>query len=161
MSIKIKSNIKLDKFKNVSKKSMNNALEKGSIQMLTWANNGSPKESATPPIRWGVLRGSSSAFVGDKSTYVFPQDVSQEATEDATPAISYKGNESTITIVYNVNYAFKMHEEKGKSWEQLGPFSEQAKNVSDKWLEKHLAADKDILFEMIAKIVKKGLSNGI
>lgn len=154
MSILIKRNtIDIPKFKRVSEESFKEALEKTALQWLTWCNNGSPTEPATPPIRWGVLRGSSSVFVADKMVSVYDEPVKMGANEVPDPARSYNGEKGVITIVYNTVYAFKMHEERGKTWHNLGVYSAQAANATDKWLEKHIANDGKPLFDMLARLI--------
>lgn len=121
------------------------ALAQVAIQMLTWMNTGSPNEPLKPPIRFGTLRGSGSAFVGKKLIGTAPPE------GEATPATSYAGPEGTITIIYNTSYAAKMHEWKG-GW---GPYTEQDGNAGAKWIERHLAADGPLAMEGIAEILKE------
>ena len=122
------------------------ALEKVALQMLTWFNNGSPKESAKPPIRFGVLRGSSSAFVGGKHVGDFAQAISPEAEEQPTPNQSYAGDKKSIVLGWNTDYASKMHEWQG-GW---GEFTQQDGDAGAKWAEKHVAADGDLSAYMLA-----------
>ena len=135
--------------------------KKAAVQFLTWCNAGSPSEPATPPIRWGVLRGSSSVFVESEFLNDYPQKIKSGANETPDPLKSYTGKKGVITIVYNLEYAFRMHEERGKTWENLGFYSEQAMNATDKWLEKHLASDGKDLYAMIARVVSKILSERV
>ena len=121
------------------------ALAQVAIQMLTWMNTGSPNEPLKPPIRFGTLRGSGSAFVGKKLIGVAPPE------GEATPATSYAGPEGTITIIYNTSYAAKMHEWQG-GW---GPYTTQDGSAGAKWIEKHLAADGPLAMEGIAEILKE------
>jgi|LSQX01.3.fsa_nt_gb hypothetical protein len=121
------------------------ALAQVAIQMLTWMNTGSPNEPLKPPIRFGTLRGSGSAFVGKKLIGVAPPE------GEATPATSYAGPEGTITIIYNTSYAAKMHEWQG-GW---GPYTTQDGSAGAKWIEKHLAADGLLAMEGIAEILKE------
>lgn len=143
----------LDKLARKSPKAFTKAMEKGAIQLLTWMNNGSAKESAKPPIRFGVLRGSSSAFVGNKLVQVFPQQIKSGAKETITPNKSHQGPSTTITVGWNTDYAAKMHEWDGE-W---GPFTMQDGNAGAKWIEKHLKADKEDLMKMIRLEVKRDL----
>lgn len=140
-----------------SMKAFDRAQAKGGIQMMTWMNAGSPKSSATPPIRWGVLRGSATVFVGQKLIAIHQQNIKAGGNETPDPLKSYNGKPGIITVVWNTDYAFKMHEERGKTWQDLGPFSVQAKNATDKWAEKHLSADKEILYKFIALMFKKDM----
>lgn len=145
----IKMTMNLAPLKGLQKQSpklFQKAMEKGAIQGLTWMNAGSAKESRKPPIRWGVLRGSSSAFVGNKLITIFPGNI-KPGGETPSPAKSYSGDSLTITWCWNTDYAAKMHEHRG-SW---GKFTTQDQDAGNKWLEKHLQKDKDDLMEMIAK----------
>lgn len=121
------------------------ASKKGAIQFLNWANNGSMGSSRKPPIRWGVLRGSASAFVGNELVNVFNIAVKAGAGERPTPARSHSAPPMTITWVWNTGYAWRMHEWTG-GW---GPFTLQDGNAGDKWLEEHLRTDEKALMEVI------------
>lgn len=129
----------LKKLQKRSPKIFQKAMEKGAIQFLTWANDGSPRESRRPPIRWGVLRGSASAFVGGKLVAVSP------VGSDGEPLTTYQDVDTTISWIWNAPYAAKMHEHTG-NW---GPYTTQDSNAGNKWLEKHLQADKEALLKMI------------
>jgi hypothetical protein len=124
------------------------AMERGGIQFLNWANNGSANTSKKPPIRWGVLRGSSSAFMGQKLIATFKDVQVKEGTP--TPADSYAGEDMVLTWGWNTDYAAKMHEWNG-GW---GPFTKQDGNAGRKWLEEHLDADRNDLWKMITKEYK-------
>lgn len=154
MQGRIKMSMNLAPLKKLQKQSpqhFDKAMQKGAIQFLTWANNGSKNESRKPPIRWGVLRGSSSAFVGDKLVQTFRIPIKSGADEAPSPLKDYKGKELVITWIWNTDYAAKMHEWKG-GW---GKFTEQDGDAGNKWLEKHLRADRDDLMKMIAIEFKK------
>lgn len=127
------------------------AMKIGAIQLLTWCNVGSSKESRKPPIRFGVLRGSSSAFVGNELVQVFPQSIKAGAKESPSPATAHNAKKLTITVVYNTNYAARMHEGQYNP----GEVSAQDGDAGNKWVEKHLEADKEILMALIAKEFKK------
>jgi hypothetical protein len=128
-----------------------NAQKKGAIQFLNWANNGSAKETRKPPIRWGVLRGSSSAFVGSELVQTYDIPIMAGADERPTPAQSHNAKDDQMTWVWNTDYATKMHETNYKP----GPFTAQDGNAGPKWLEKHLNADKDDLMKVIGMEYKK------
>lgn len=130
------------------------AQEKATIQLLTWMNNGSPGTSAKPPIRFGVLRGSSSAFVGSNKLKDFSITIKPGGKETISPAGSYSAPDNTSIIVYNTDYAAKMHEWEG-NW---GDFTVQDGDAGNKWIEKHLQADKDLFMKVIGLEVKKGLN---
>jgi hypothetical protein len=120
------------------------ALAQVAVQMMTWMNTGSPNEPLKPPIRFGTLRGSASAFVGSKLIGVAPAE-----GEAPTPATSFTANGNTITVVYNTKYAAKMHEWKG-GW---GPYTTQDGSAGAKWIEKHIAADAPLAMQGIAEIL--------
>lgn len=152
---RIKTSFNFSALKKLQEKSpiaFKKAMQKGAIQFLTWANTGSAKESRKPPIRWGVLRGSSSAFVGNDLVKIFPQVIKTGANERPTPAESYGGaRDLVITWVWNTDYAARMHETKYN----LGPFSKQDGNAGPKWLEKHIRSDKQDLYSVIGIEFKK------
>lgn len=139
----------LRRLQQKSPKAFRIAMERAAVQFLTWANTGSAKESRKPPIRWGVLRGSSSAFVGDKLVSRFQQEVRGGKTP--TPATSHNAPDTKMTFVWNTDYAKKMHEHKG-GW---GPFTEQDADAGNQWLLKHLKADRNDLMKMIGIEFKK------
>lgn len=127
------------------------AMARAALQFLTWSNVGSAKSSRKPPIRWGILRGSSSVFVGDKLISVFPQNVKAGSGEKISPAKQYAGKPTVMTAVWNTEYATIMHEWEG-GW---GDFTKQDGDAGAKWLEEHLKADKDDLMEMVTVEFKK------
>jgi hypothetical protein len=151
---KIKMSMHLEPLKKFQRKSpamFGKAMEVGGIQFLTWANKGSKDEPRTPPIRWGVLRGSASAFLGSKLLTIFSIPIKAGAPERPTPAKSHSATGLVITWVWNVRYAWKMHEWLG-GW---GKFTRQAENAGSKWLEKHLIKDRDALIDVIGRDFKK------
>lgn len=141
----------LKKLQQKSPQAFKKAQIKGAIQFLNWANNGSANESRKPPIRWGVLRGSSSAFVGNHLVQIYPQTIKSGASEFPSPARSCSAADTTITWVWNTEYAARMHETKYI----LGVYSVQDGNAGPKWLERHLKADKQDLMKMIGMEFKK------
>ena len=150
--VKFHFNLKeLEKLKRQSPEHFKKAAKAGAVAWLNWANMGSKKESRKPPIKWGVLRGSSSVFVGNELVMIFPGDISSGSKEGATPAQSFNGKELMITWVWNTDYAFKMHEWRG-DW---GKATERDTDAGNKWAEKHLLADKKDLIEVIRREFKK------
>ncbi len=145
----------LEKFAKQSPKAFTKAQEKASLQLLTWMNTGSfgTSESRKPPIRYGVLRGSSSAFVGSQKVGDFKINVKAGSKEQISPASSYAAPGGTTTIVYNTDYAAKMHEW-GGPW---GEFTEQDGDAGAKWVEKHLQADKDLFIKILGIEFKKDM----
>lgn len=136
-----------------SPKAFQLGMEKGALQLLTWMNTGSPNESRKPPIDWGILRGSSSVFVGGKLVGKGLKKIKAGANEQPTPLLSYSAPNSVISVFYNTDYATKMHEWTGNWGEQ----TTRDGDAGDKWIEKHLKADKDLLMEVIGIEIKKEL----
>ena len=134
-----------------SPKLFKEASKKGAVQFLNWANNGSAGSSKKPPIRWGVLRGSSSAFVGNELVNVFDIAIRAGAKERPTPAQSHSAAPTTITWVWNTNYAHRMHEWEG-GW---GKFTLADGNAGNKWLEEHLRTDAEALIDFIGADFRK------
>ena len=145
----------LQKFAKQSPQAFNKALQKASIQLLTWMNTGSggTSDSSKPPIRWGVLRGSSSVFVGSTKIKDFKMKIRPGSVAEITPASSHSAPDNTGTIVYNTDYAAKMHEWPGP-W---GEFTERDGDAGAKWIEKHLQSDKDLFVKIIGIEFKKEL----
>ena len=146
MKFKLKG---LHKLMKQSPKAFNKSLAVAGLQFLNWANNRSKNESAKPPIRFGVLRGSSSVFVGNKLIGIQPQNVKEHGIP--TPAKSYNGRTDTMTVVWNTDYAKKMHEWKG-NWSK---YTIQDSNAGNKWLEKHISKDRTDIFKLIDAQFKK------
>ena len=130
------------------------ASEQGAIAFLNWCNLGSAKCTRKPPIRWGVLRGSSSAFVGNKLVLIYPQTLIPGGLEIITPATSYTTRPTTITWVWNTEYARKMHEWGQNPNESWGETTKQDIDAGNQWLLMHLQKDKDDLMQVIAKQFK-------
>ena len=134
------------KFKAEYPKVKEKALISAGAQLLNWIANGSPKNSTVPPLLTGVLRGSGSLFVGSKFITATP-----DLYGNGDPNTSHAGKKDTITIGYQTDYAKRLHE---TSWTP-GEKSERSGDVGNKWIRKHLASDKDLLFAFIAKIYKE------
>lgn len=143
----IKDNLSkgLKKFVASNPKVQEEALIKAGLQLINWIVNGSPKESIVPPVLTGALRGSGSVFVGSKFISATPDESGK-----GTPNNSYSGAPNTITVGFNTAYAAKLHEESFNP----GPRSKQSGNVGNKYIRKHLQADRDLLFAFIAKIYR-------
>jgi hypothetical protein len=143
----IKENISsgIAKFKASNPKVQEEALVKAGLQLLNWIVNGSPKESVVPPVLTGQLRGSGSVFVGNKFISATP-----DQSGKGEPNTSYNAPNNVITVGFNTSYAAKLHE---TAWNP-GVGSQRSGNVGNKFIRKHLAADKDLLFSFIAKIYR-------
>lgn len=153
--VDLKMSIDLAPLRSLQRKSpraFNEAQKQAAVLMLNWMNNGSDKTSRKPPIRWGVLRGSSSAFVGSELVQTFGQLIKAEADERPTPAKAHKADATVMTWVWNTNYATAMHEKRGGNW---GKFTRQDADAGAKWVEEHLQKDKDDLMALIGKFYAK------
>lgn len=132
--------------KKVSLVAMTEAMEKAGIEFIRWCNVGSPNESAVPPIRWAILRGSCSVFVGDKLVSIFqpPEGIDGEPT----PAMTNDNpKQLEMKIVYNTDYATKVHEDLDLKYSQRSLVA----GAQKKWLEKHCAADADDFWKLVAE----------
>jgi hypothetical protein len=143
----LKMGIKL--FKDKSPQVIDDALALAGLTLLNWVIQGSPKESRQPPIDTGLLWGSGSVFVNSKLIGVSPAVNGQ-----GTPNRDYTAMTGhTITIGFNTSYAAVMHEGRYN----LGKISREQKNSGNKFLERHLIKDKELLMEQIAKYMKDKL----
>jgi len=121
------------------------------LQFINFVVNGSSKETVTPPIKWGNLRAAGSVhvgreFVGGNNLYPVKEKTGEGAN---IGGISEKPD--TITIGFNTSYATKLHE---TEWNP-GPASKKAGNVGNKYLEKHLVADRETVMQLYAETFKK------
>lgn len=130
------------------------------LALLYFVVNGSPVEKVVPPIKFGILRGSGSVFVGS----VCVGDTKMQAGGgQGTPATSHSERPGVITIGFNTAYAARLHE---TDWTPGGEIpSKQATNnpgiladVGNKFVQKHIQADGKILLETYAKIMRKAFS---
>lgn len=146
----IKNNLRLKALNKVSRETENRALEKIALTMLDFMVNGSPRSSATAPIRWGILRASASVFVENKLIAISP-NIPTEGSP--TPNKSYNGKRGTITIGFNTPYATKQHEKKLNP----GKFSAQSgnSNPGNQWVTQHLKMDGQDLMKVAAAIYRK------
>ena len=129
------------------------ARREADIVFLTWMNQGSAKVPATPPILTGILRGSSWAFTEGKLT----TGADDQTYGGGAITSLVQDTKDTSAFVYNTPYATRQHEE----WEAPGgPFSQQAGNVENKWVEKHLKGDRFAYMELIANNVRRLSKNG-
>ena len=88
MATQLRMNVKMAPLKKLIRKDPKNWKEAekiGGIQFQTWTNTGTGVSSKKPPIRFGVLRGSSSVFVANELVQIFKQNIDSEATESPTP----------------------------------------------------------------------------
>jgi hypothetical protein len=124
------------------------------IQLINNIMNGSPKESVVPPVKSGELRGSGSVFVGSKLVHSV-----EKVKGKGNPNTSHTAKINTVTVGINTSYAAILHEKpfsetkmKG-SWSP-GPVSKKSGDVGNKFVEKHLKADKEELMQLYADIIK-------
>lgn len=135
-------------------KAVATALDTGANTMLDWMNEGSPRESRTPPVKYGNLIESSSVFVGSRLAGVGGNArgaLNTPGKLQPDPLKTYKGKAQVITVIYNSSYAAKMHEWRG-GW---GPNTLARNDAGNKWVEKHLIADKEAVMKLIGKTLKK------
>ncbi len=130
---------KLKEFAKRYPEALKESLEVAAIQFLTWANNGSSKESRKPPIRRAFLRGSGSTFVGSKLVAVAPGYDNSEANK------SHSAGKFDVTWGWNAEYSTKMHETEYN----LGEHSARDGASGNKWLEKHLDADRELFMAVV------------
>ena len=122
------------------------------LQLLNNVVNGSEFASVVPPIDTGHLRGSGSVFVGGK----FIGD-SQGDYPAGEPNRNYSDKDEVITIGFDTPYATRMHEgEWTPRYNNANP--DKSANVGNKFLERHLDAEKNQLAELYAEIVNKETS---
>lgn len=152
---KIKMSMDLSPLNGLARKSPGafvKALKRGAIQFLNWSNLGSANSPRKPPIRFAVLRASSSAFVGKEFVTSFQTAVKGGGSERPTPARSVGSAPPTrVTWVWNTDYATRMHEWTG-NW---GPVTVQDGDAGRKWLEEHLEADRDSFYDVVRREFQK------
>lgn len=133
------------------------ALAAVGLQLLNFTLNGSSKEKVVPPIRWGVLRGSGSAFVdgvflGDTKANYPDGTPNQEYTSEAKPG--------DVVVGFNTAYAARWHERPFvpggmRPSRQALANPDMLADVGNKFVEKHLRADGEVLCGLYADIFKK------
>jgi hypothetical protein len=129
------------KFKEEHKK----ALVRVGLQLLNNVVTGKGGSTVRPPIKDGNLRASGSVFVGK----VFAGG----GDGDTTLKNWDEPNEDSITVVFNVPYARRMHEHTG-NW---GEASMKDGQVENKFLEKHILNDGESLLRTYTNTLKRGL----
>jgi hypothetical protein len=154
--------IDIEKFSSYSKKQIGFACDKAAVEMLTWMSNGSQKNNTRPPLRWGVLSASGSAFRGGKflmDTSNLP--VKSEDGERPTPNkqlhnTEATGSKVTMTWGFNTDYAAKMHEQKpGPNYKPN--HKDPDRMMGNQWVTSHLDSDKDDLQKVIAAFLEAAL----
>lgn len=125
------------------------------LQLLNNVVNGSPNEPRVTPIFQGFLRGSGSVFFEKELLATSAKFGFSKKSSDVRPNESYQGKKDEVTIGFNAPYATKMHE---TDWTP-GPVSAQSGDVGNKFLERHLKADRKELFQLYADVHKKDWKN--
>jgi len=153
VSVKLSTKVRLDMsgLKRIERefpKGFQAGLRAGALSMLAWANAGSPRESRTPPIRWGILRGSSVAFVAGQIVGTGPPP--RVGTIEPAPSAERSGRYD-VQIVWNVAYATRMHEWAG-NW---GDATRRARDAGPKWAERHVDADSEAFTKVVAAEARK------
>lgn len=139
-------------FKNKSQETIDGALANAGLALLNWIIKGSTKETRQPPIDTGLLWGSGSVFVNDKLIGISPP-VNGQGTPNTDYSPMTTKNKPIMTVGFNTSYAAAVHE---KTY-NLGKRSREQKDAGNKFLEKHLISDKELLMEGIAKYMKDRL----
>lgn len=123
------------------------------LSLLNFSANGSPNNSAVPPIWKGILRGSGSVFIGSTLLQTLPL-----YNGKGTPNTSHSEKEGVITIGYNTAYAARIHENLTPAGNyNLGQRSKDSGDVKGGWLRSHLQSDGDLIMRLFANLVKKGI----
>lgn len=150
MSVVIKNSIGegLQRLQTFFKKESKQALKGAALSQLEWIINGSRNLNLTPPILTGQLRGSGSAFVGSELV----GDTSSNYS-NGKPNTSHSAPDNVITIGFDTSYAAYMHE---TEWTP-GKYSSQSGNTGNKFVEKHLIADRGDLLIAYGSLIKKYL----
>jgi len=125
------------------------------LQLLNFVVNGSSQEKVVPPIMWGILRGSGSAFVDNKLV-----GDTKSSNPDGTPNTEYTSPEGGVSIGFNTAYAARWHEKQFTPGGVVPSKQAQANpamlaDVGNKYVEKHLKADREVLLGLYADIFKK------
>jgi hypothetical protein len=123
-----------------------NAMRKMGIALLGFILNGSSNDPTVPPKKSGMLRGSGSVFVEKELVHT-----SRGEYPAGTPAQQYNAGKDTVAVGLNTAYAHRLHETKWKP----GPGSIQSGNVGNKFIERHLIADRETLLKTYAAEVKR------
>jgi len=133
------------------------ALAAVGLQLLNFTLNGSSKEKVVPPIRWGVLRGSGSVFadgvfLGDTKANHPNGTPNQEYSDSAKPG--------DVVVGFNTAYAARWHERQFvpggvRPSRQAVANPDMLVDVGNKFVEKHLRADGEVLLGLYADIFKK------
>jgi hypothetical protein len=135
------------------------------LQLINFCVNGSPNEPTQPPIDSGLLRGSGSVFVNGKFITATPQ-VNGEGDPLKSLNVSLEAGRQKIDVVFNVPYAYWLHE--SSDWIPGGVKPSRAAtnnpaittNVGNKWVEKHLYADGEDLLILYGSQMKKNFFRG-
>jgi hypothetical protein len=140
------------------------ACKKVGVQLLNFCSQGSPNDPTTPPIESGYLRGSGSVFVESELVGTSPKPYGKGDPLRSLSAIKQEG-QTIISIVYNTEYAARLHETK---WKPGGIIPSKAarnnpsitRNVGNKWIERHLKADSKDLMWLYGIMIKKEFDKG-
>ena len=131
-------------------------VRRAGLQQLTWIVQGSPKINKTPPIKTAFLRSAGQVLVNGVPAYTaFAQGlaVAQKQAKKVSQG-KKKPNTYNFEIVFNARYAAKME----KGGYKLGEKSITAGNAGPKFLESHMAGDKEMILQGIADFIKKTVS---
>jgi hypothetical protein len=142
------------------------ACKKVGVQLLNFCSQGSPNDPTMPPIESGYLRGSGSVFVGSELVGTSPKPYGKGDPLRSFSIGQSKEGQTIISIIYNTEYAARLHETK---WKPGGVIPSKAarnnpsiiRNVGNKWIERHLKADAKDLMWLYGEMIKKEFLKGI
>jgi len=125
------------------------------LQLMNFVVNGSPRESVVPPIKEGILRGSVSVFAGSRKF-----GDTKSLFSGGNPVSSYRTKKNEGVLIINTAYAARLHElpfseSKKRGYWSPGPVSQQSGDVGNKYVEKHLKADRKALTAVYADVFKR------
>lgn len=151
----IKNKLRLKALNKMSKETANRSREKIALAMLDFMVSGSPKTSATAPIKHGFLRAAASVFVGNKLIAISPNlpTGGDNVKNPPKPNKSYNGKRGQITVGFNTPYATKQHEVKMNPGKRSADSGNS--NPGNQWVTQHLKLDGQDLMKVAAKMYRK------
>lgn len=148
----------LDKFEEVSRKAVEEAIGAAVVQALDLAVNEAPRI----PHDEGTLQGSGSVFVGRKHIKNSPN-----VGGNPTPARTYRPNEDSAEVVgtvgFNTPYAAYQHEGKRADGTHVVDPDNYTRQDGrgPKFLETVLAENNSLLMKLAARRLKKHMEGGV
>ena len=106
------------------------------------------RDTPTPPLDEGTLRGSHSVFVDGKLAQVAPDPSGTGTPATQAPQGAAKPNQVIATIGANTPYAARLHEHPEYDFQEPGS--------GGKWLETKLQGNRKQYFKLMADFIKSG-----